>query len=164
MIKNLKFWGKPQAEDHSFISRLCDEKSFFNYFIPDLNRAKKEVIIESPFITSQRMKILSPIFKKLIDRGVQIYVFTRNPKEHQNPYDQQSETEIQNFEFIGVHTIICKGNHHRKLAMIDREILWEGSLNILSHSRSREIMRRIASPFLAQEMFDFLKLGKSIRS
>ena len=162
MIKIFNFGSKSQVEDRSFISRLCDEKSFFKYFIPDLKRAKKEVIIESPFITRQRMKTLTPIFKTLVNRGVSIYIFTRDPKEHQKPYDWQSEMEIQNFENIGVHTLICKGNHHRKLAIIDREILWEGSLNILSQTKSREIMRRIDSKFLAQEMFDFLKLGKSI--
>ena len=162
MIKKLKFWGKSQTEDRSFISRLCDEKSFFKYFIPDLKRAKKEVIIESPFITRQRMKTLMPIFKILINKKVKIYVITRDPKEHQKPYDWQSESEIRNFENIGVQTMICKGNHHRKLAIIDRKILWEGSLNILSQTNSREVMRRIDSPFFAQEMFDFLNLKKFI--
>ena len=34
---------------------------------------------------------------------------------------------------------MCIGNHHRKLAILDRKVLWEGSLNILSQTRSREI-------------------------
>ena len=70
----------------------------------------------------------------------------------------QSEAEIANFERIGVQTLISKGNHHRKLAILDRKILYEGSLNILSQAYSREIMRRIRSEDLAVEMFDFLKL------
>lgn len=74
----------------------------------------------------------------------------------------QSEVEISNFERIGLQTFICSGNHHRKLAILDREILWEGSLNILSQAYSREVMRRTHGKKFAGEMFEFLKLGRFI--
>ncbi len=61
---------------------------------------------------------------------------------------------------MGVQVLLCSGNHHRKLAIIDRKILWEGSLNILSQVRSREIMRRIEGKELAIQMFKFLRLEK----
>lgn len=128
----------------------------------DLRECRKEVIIESPYITSERMKILTPVFADLIENGVSIYVITRNPKEHDEILAKQAETEIQKFENIGVQTLLCVGNHHRKLAIIDRIILWEGSLNILSQARSREIMRRIQSSELATETFNFLNLNKFI--
>jgi hypothetical protein len=76
--------------------------------------------------------------------------------------ERQSEEVIRIFETIGVQVLICKGNHHRKLAILDRKILWEGSPNILSQSHSREIMRRIESKTFAMQMFSFLKLGKFI--
>ena len=126
----------------------------------DLRYAKSEVIIESPFITTTRMNTLAPTLQKLVNRGVKVYIVTRDPQEHQSPYREQSELEISHFEQIGVQALICKGNHHRKLAIIDREILWEGSLNILSQSKSREIMRRIEGKQHAMEMFTYLKLGR----
>ena len=138
-------------------SILYDEMSFYNRFTQDLLEAKEEVIIESPYITSRRMRLFRPIFAKLISRGVKVYIMTRDPKEHDLPQEYQSEYEIRNFEGIGIHTLLCLGNHHRKLAMIDRRILWEGSLNILSQARSREIMRRIESKNITDEMFRFLK-------
>lgn len=141
---------------------LYDEKTFYKQFRRDLLHSKSEVVIESPFITTTRMNKLAPIFQKLISRGVKVYIVTRNPKEHQPPYAKQSELEIQHFERMGVQVLICLGNHHRKLAIIDRKILWEGSLNILSHIKSREIMRRINDKDSAEEMFSFLKLSKFI--
>jgi|SaaInlLV_10m_DNA_2_1039722.scaffolds.fasta_scaffold62238_1 phosphatidylserine/phosphatidylglycerophosphate/cardiolipin synthase-like enzyme len=146
--------------NNPFISSLCDEKSFFNIFLKDLRYAKTEVIIESPFITTTRMNTLAPALQKLVNKGIKVYVITRDPKEHQLPYREQSELEIRHFEQIGIQVLICKGNHHRKLAIIDREILWEGSLNILSQSRSREIMRRIEGNQHAMEMFNYLELGR----
>ncbi|MEX0616703.1 MAG: phospholipase D-like domain-containing protein [Candidatus Woykebacteria bacterium] len=151
---------KTQSSTDVTGSILYDEKTFYNRFTQDLLEAKNEVIIESPYITSRRMKILRPIFQKLVSRGVKVYIMTRDPKEHDLPQEYQSEEEIRNFESIGIQTLLCLGNHHRKLAIIDRKILFEGSLNILSQSHSREIMRRIDSTELSEEMYRFLKYEK----
>ncbi len=78
------------------------------------------------------MKQLYPFFSKLMKKGIRIYIITRSPFEHESKYLFESEFEIQRFENTGIQVLLCDGNHHRKLAIIDREILWEGSLNILS--------------------------------
>lgn len=142
-------------------STLYDEKTFFDRFLQDLNDCQEEVIIESPYITSNRIKLFYPVFAKLLERNAKIYVITRSPHEHENQrMREQAESEISNFEQIGIQPLLCTGNHHRKLAIVDRQILWEGSLNILSQTKSREIMRRISSEVMALQMFNFLKLGK----
>lgn len=103
-----------------------------------------------------------PIFTKLIKRNIKVYIVTRNPKEHLEPMNVQAETEIRRFERLGVQVFICLGNPHRKIALLDRKILWDGSLNILSQSYSRELMRRTDSEEEARELFDFLKLDRII--
>ena len=145
-------------------SGLFDEKTFYKKFISDLLDCKKEVIIESPFITKTRMQMLYPVFEVLIKRGVNVTVVTRDPYEHTELYKYQSELIIHRFEELGVQVLLCVGNHHRKLAILDRKILWEGSLNILSQTKSREIMRRIDSKQTAVEMFDFLKFASRVNS
>lgn len=141
-------------------STLYDEKTFYGQFTRDLLGSRYEVIIESPFITGERMAALYPIFEKLVHKGVKVYIITRDPKEHSEGYEIQSEAEIQRFERLGVQVFLCVGNHHRKLAILDRKVLWEGSLNILSQVKSREIMRRIESVEATTEMFDFLRLRR----
>lgn len=142
-----------------FSSGLYDETTFYSQFRHDLLRSASEVVIESPFIARERAGTLYPLFETLINRGVRVYVVTRDPKEHSETMEQQSEAEIQRFEALGVQVLLCTGNHHRKLAIIDRQVLWEGSLNILSQAKSREIMRRIGNKDVAMEMFEFLKFG-----
>jgi phosphatidylserine/phosphatidylglycerophosphate/cardiolipin synthase-like enzyme len=141
-------------------SSLFDEKTFYRAFLIDLEASHKEVIIESPFITSERMKILWPILRGLIKRGVKVYIVTRDPQEHGNGYDEQSEVEIEEFEAVGIQVFLCRGNHHRKLAIIDRDILWEGSLNILSQAKSREFMRRLEDGGFAVDLFNFIGYEK----
>ncbi len=141
-------------------SKLFDEKTFYQTFTKDLEGCQKEVIIESPYITSERMRTFDSVFRRLFKCDLKIYVITRNPKEHYEGMEIQSEVEITHFEALGTQTFLCVGDHHRKLAILDRKILWEGSLNILSQTHSREIMRRIDGEELALQMFNFLKLSK----
>jgi len=143
-------------------SALFDETTFYQNFIRDLESCSSEIFIESPFITNRRAKQLMPIFNMLLSKGVKIYVMTRDPKEHDENMEYQSEDAIRAFETIGVQVLLCVGNHHRKLAILDRKVLWEGSLNILSQAKSREIMRRIRNKELAIEMFKFLRLWRFI--
>lgn len=146
----------------TFLTSLHDEKTFYKSFIRDLENCSKELIIESPFITRERMDSLWPSLKRLYSRGVKIYIITRDPKEHNDGYVNQSETEIEALEALGIQVFLCKGNHHRKLAIIDRNILWEGSLNILSQNKSREIMRRLEDGGFANDIFNFLNFQKYI--
>ncbi len=141
-------------------SILYDENTFYNRFKQDLLEAKQEVIIESPFITTRRLEILKSVFEKLVDRGVQVFIMTRDPKEHDEFLSMQAEAGIRYFEVLGIQVLLCSGGHHRKLAMIDRKVLWEGSLNILSQSHSREFMRRIENRQLTKELFMFLKFER----
>lgn len=142
------------------ISSLFDENTFYSNFIKDLENCKEEVIIESPFITTERTRPFIPLFKRLLNKGIKVYVMTRDSKEHEESMEYQSEEMISVFERIGVQVLLCAGNHHRKLAILDRKILWEGSLNILSQTKSREIMRRIDSKEITLDTFNFLKLAK----
>lgn len=139
-------------------SSLFTENTFYNQFTQDLSQAKQEVIIESPFITAKRMQMLYPYFEKLIKRNIKVYIVTRDPIEHRKDLSIQAEQVIQYFEHKGIQVFLSDRNHHRKLAIIDRKILWEGSLNILSQTNSKEIMRRIDDNESADEMLEFIKL------
>jgi len=156
------FLNRQQRINEVVSSRLFDEINFYQAFIADLKRAQDEIIIESPFITPYRMEKLFPVFALLVKKGVKIHIITRDPAEHDEMYCYQSTDEILKCAEIGIHVVMLKGNHHRKLAVIDRKILWEGSLNILSHVRSREIMRRIVGARSVKEMTDFLSLDKVV--
>jgi len=140
-------------------SRLYDQTTFYKAFLHDLRKAKKLVIIESPFITEKRMKLLFPTLKVLRQNGVRIIVNTKPLEEHSLSYRNQAIEAIGIMQDLDIEVLRTVG-HHRKLAIIDEDILWEGSLNILSQNDSCEIMRRIKSHETAEEMLRFTKLNK----
>lgn len=134
------FWRSKSPID-LLTSDLFDEKTFYQDFIKDLENCNEEVIIESPFITNYRAQQLRPIFQKLVNRGVKVYIMTRPPEEHDENLRVQAEGELGELELMGVQVLLCVGNHHRKLAILDR---------------------RIESKQLTMQLFNFLKLNKII--
>jgi folate-dependent phosphoribosylglycinamide formyltransferase PurN len=56
----------------------------------------------------------------------------------------QAEAVVQSFEKMGVKVHFVR-KLHRKLAIIDKSVVWQGSLNILSHANTKEVMSRIES-------------------
>ena len=140
-------------------SRLFDDQSFYTSFLHDLRGSRKEVFLESPFITKRRMSELSPVLRKLTRQGVRTTINTRDPREHDHTMRFDAEAAIAELQEMGVQ-VLYTDNHHRKLAIIDGWILWEGSLNIMSQNTSCEIMRRIESPEMAEQMIEFIKIKK----
>jgi phosphatidylserine/phosphatidylglycerophosphate/cardiolipin synthase-like enzyme len=136
-------------------SRLYDQTSFYKAFLRDLERAQSRVVIESPFITSKRMAVLFPMLCKLRRRGVRVIVNTKPLDEHEAFFKDQAVQAIAAMQDIGIIVLLTVG-HHRKVAIIDTDILWEGSLNILSQNDSCEIMRRIESRVVVEEMVGYI--------
>lgn len=140
-------------------SQLYNEHTFYKAFIRGLACCRTEAIIESPFMTTQRINMLLPYFRKAITHGAKVTVNTRHPQEHDEYMHTESERSIAILQDIGVE-ILFTGGHHRKLAIFDRATLWEGSLSALSQNNICEIMRRIDSESLAERMIKYFGINK----
>lgn len=141
---------------------LYNEKTFYKALIQDMLSAKKEVIIYSPFVSKYRTDFLKSTIEKLIDRNIDIFIFTRPIEEYEPIIRTQNECSLKRFEEMGV-TIFYPGRYiHQKVAIIDREILWEGSLNILSHRASNEMMRRTVDVDSALQVMSHIGLNDRI--
>lgn len=145
-----------------FDTSLYDQDTFYRAFIQDVRTCKKQLIIESPFITSKRVCILLPIFRQLREQGVQIVINTRAPEEHDDIYQVQAFQAVASFQTLGID-VLYTAAHHRKLAIVDNNVVWEGSLNILSFNDSCEIMRRMVSPVAAQQLLTFIGILRYLR-
>lgn len=140
-------------------SQIYDQDKFYDAFSRDLRRAQTRVIIESPFMTMRRLNALLPTLKRLRAKGVNIVVNTKPLEEHEQLLYEQAVRSLAVLQDMGV-TVLMTVGHHRKLAIIDNDILWEGSLNILSQNDSCEFMRRIKSPILTDQMVRFIGADK----
>jgi len=70
---------------------------------------------------------------------------------------EQSVSVIDSLRSIGA-TVIERRGMHQKVAIVDNEIAWEGSLNILSHRDTNEHMRRFSSRSAIEEIIKNMEL------
>lgn len=147
------------SDPNLLASKLFDQNTFYPALQKDLHQCHEELIIESPFMTIRRISSLLPIFQKLRSRGVKIVINTRPLEEHDDYLRFEAERAIEILQNMSIQVLIT-GGHHRKLVIIDRKALYEGSLNILSQNDSCEVMRRIESSKLTEQMIRFIKVDK----
>lgn len=157
----IKLFHKSKLKsDDLLTSTLFDERSFYKAFIKDLKKAERSVIIESPFMTKTRTSDLLLALRKLQKRGVKVRVNTRHPRYHDEALYYQAWKAAAVLQGYSVRVRFYHDMRHRKLAIVDDQILWEGSLNILSHKNSRELMRRTESRELCRQMLRFTKMDR----
>lgn len=140
-------------------SKLYDQNTFDDQLMRDLQKARRSVIIESPFLRTARVEKFTPIFHHLKKRSVEILLNTKPPEEHDRIYRLQAQESLSLLQSAGVEVLFTV-KHHRKLAIIDREIIYEDSLNIFSYRDSCEIMRRTTSVLETEMLVDFIGLNK----
>lgn len=130
---------------------VCQDDSFYDYFLSDIKHFKKRLIIYSPFMTEKRLSFLLPYFFDALSSGKKITIVTKMLEERgqKDIYQyQKCESELQK---IGVSVLHKKGMHE-KLVFVDSQALWLGSLNVLSFSgETGEIMHRHSSSALTAE-------------
>lgn len=120
---------------------VVTQEHFYPLLQRDIDGAKKEIVIYSPFMTQNRVAHLHPLLISAVERGVDVFVVTKTHSERSKgdlPSYRQIESSLEQW---GVHVIHKKGMHE-KLIFIDDEIIWSGSLNPLSFSSTQEHMER----------------------
>jgi superfamily I DNA and/or RNA helicase len=126
-------------------------EGFYKAFEKDLRGVKSKVFLASPFTTAQGTERWMQTFRDLRAKNVEIVGFTKPINEK----DASTNSAEIHTGLEGVFKELRPvSKMHEKLAVFDQKIVWLGSLNILSHKNSTEIMVRIDSPDFAQSILD----------
>lgn len=122
-----------------------ERKVFFHYnfqeeFFPDMGATVGCLRIQSPFARVRRiLQMIGPL-EDCIKRRVKVCTFIQKPLG-EDPHLEESRALLRS---IGVH-VNLRPLIHEKIATCDDRILWDGSLNILSHYNTNERMTRLVS-------------------
>lgn len=155
-------WARPEDARASAVPAgfsFHTEKDFWSSFRKDLESVGSSLAIMSPFATRRRSDQLIPTFAHLAAKGVRIRIYTRPPRQQTENMAGQSEQVIRELEGIGVR-VVQRADMHQKIALIDDNIVWAGSLNILSHNDTQEQMHRFEGENTAKQIIRDLQLDR----
>ena len=137
------------------ISLIYDGNNYLQVFYADISASEKEVIIVSPYMRKNRFPQISRVLSNAITNNASVTVFTR-------PSDNFKESERalveQNANFLREQNIkvVFKSNLNQKFAIIDKYVIWFGSINFLSFGNNEESIMRLESYDIAGELLDLL--------
>lgn len=137
---------------------VVTQDAYDHHLIPDLAAARERVVIYSPFMTYERVAALQPQLRAAADRGVAVWVVTKERKERGRQVDTYREIERALSEW-GCR-IVHKARMHEKIVFVDEDILWQGSLNTLSFSDTQEVMERRRSTAVVEDYAHTLRLAE----
>lgn len=143
-------------------SSFHTDRTFWPAFLNDLTQARKDITIMSPFISLNRTGRMLDLFQSLTIRGVKILVYTRPPQEQQGSLAEHAGRVISQLQKMNIKVVLRKAMH-QKIILIDNNIAWEGSLNVLSHRDTEEHMRRLIGQSTVNEIIRNLQIGNTGR-
>ena len=131
------------------------EGTFYPAFAHDLVKAKSSVVLFSPFATATgTSRWLEPL-RGALARGVAVRVVMRPPGEIGGAPDDEVAELVEELRALGV-SVDLRARMHEKIAILDGQVLWHGSLNILSHRDTHESMLRIESAAACEALGRFV--------
>jgi transcriptional regulator with XRE-family HTH domain len=135
--------------------------TFWPTFDPDLAGTKNSVIFVCPYLERDRVENMEPRLCALRDHGIAMFLLMREPAwwwtQPSELTDAQKEerAEIESLQALLAQSgVYCEMRDwiHQKFCIIDRQIIWSGSLNIFSHTKSKDQMHRAVSKACAKDV------------
>lgn len=132
---------------------IHDGKSFYPIFCRDIESAKREILIVSPFMRKNRLTQIVRLLNAPVLNGVSVTVVTRPPENFKESDRAAVKENVSYLRDCGIN-VILKADFHQKLAVVDQNIVWYGSVNFLSFGTHEESIMRFANADLAGELID----------
>ena len=119
----------------------------------DLLEANKEVIISSPGLNQAKVNAFVRLIMQRQENGVKITVVTLNPEGYPEEKIEDTKALVQLLENCGIK-VRLQDYMHEHFAIIDDEIVWYGSMNLLSRAKVDDNLMRVKSKDAAQELLE----------
>jgi len=130
---------------------IFDQNNFLPVFRNDILCAQKEILIVSPFLRKRRTAQMIEDLMPAVSKQVSVNVITR-PSTDFAPRDQAPfRNGLDLFDGTSIK-VVHRSNIHQKFAVMDRKIVWYGSVNLLSFGSAQESLMRIESANIAREL------------
>ncbi|MEU3992283.1 AAA domain-containing protein [Streptomyces platensis] len=134
---------------HVEVTEVDDERDFYDTFSGEIRQARQSLWLWAPWVAN-RIRSLLPELRAAADRGVEIRVFIRDDTDQLQRKDT-SQALIADLRSVA-HTVIPMHVMHQKIAVIDERTVMLGSLNVLSQSRTREVMLTMRGAYFARKL------------
>ena len=133
---------------------IFDSSNYHDVFEKDITQASKSIVISSPYLGGKRVHWLADLSSVLHLKGVSLTVMTLSSENYPEDGREHHEELISILEKSGI-SVEKSPQCHERFAVIDKSLIWYGSMNLLSNAKEEDSLMRLESKSVAEELLQF---------
>lgn len=125
-------------------NQIFNGSTFYRPYTSDLTKAKRSIVISSPKLYRTEQNPLVTLLKELAQQGIEILITTVAENE-QTVFIQAKGLSVKVKPKLSLYTTI-----------IDKEVVWYGSINTLGYASKDDNMIKVTDIYLANELIKMI--------
>ena len=125
-------------------NQIFNGSTFYRPYTSDLTKAKRSIVISSPKLYRTEKNSLVTLLKELAQQGIEILITTAAENE-QTVFIQSKGLSVKVKPKLSLYTTI-----------IDKEVVWYGSINTLGYASKDDNMIKVTDIYLANELIEMI--------
>ena len=125
-------------------NQIFNGSTFYRPYTSDLTKAKRSIVISSPKLYRTEQNPLVTLLKELTQQGIEILITTAVENE-QTAFIQSKGLSVKVKPKLSLYTTI-----------IDKEVVWYGSINTLGYASKDDNMIKVTDIYLANELIEII--------
>lgn len=125
-------------------NQIFNGSTFYRPYTSDLTKAKRSIVISSPKLYRTEQDPLVTLLKELTQQGIEILITTAAENE-QTAFIQSKGLSVKVKPKLSLYTTI-----------IDKEVVWYGSINTLGYASKDDNMIKVTDIHLANELIEMI--------
>lgn len=125
-------------------NQIFNGSTFYRPYTSDLTKAKRSIVISSPKLYRTEQNPLVTLLKELAQQGIEILITTAAENE-QTAFIQSKGLSVKVKPKLSLYTTI-----------IDKEVVWYGSINTLGYASKDDNMIKVTDIYLANELIKMI--------
>lgn len=125
-------------------NQIFNGSTFYRPYTSDLTKAKRSIVISSPKLYRTEQNPLVTLLKELAQQGIEILITTATENE-QTVFIQSKGLSVKVKPKLSLYTTI-----------IDKEVVWYGSINTLGYASKDDNMIKVTDIYLANELIKMI--------
>ena len=140
------------GEKHK-VNAIYDIENYAEVYWRDLEEAKFSIIVSSPTLNNQKVNHIIKALGKRLELGIKATVVTWHPDSYKYGRDDTRMELMERLRKAGfeIRLVADSCEHY---AVIDHEIVWYGSMNLLSKEDADDNLMRVCSREIAEELLE----------
>lgn len=132
---------------------IYDIENYAETYLKDLEEANSAVVVSSPRLNNQKVDRIINMLGKRRELGVKVTIVTWHPDAYKYGKDDVRMELMERLRKAGFEIRLVEESCEH-YAVIDNEIVWYGSVNLLSKEDAEDNLMRVCSKDIAAELLE----------